>query len=305
MGFTLKNSLNLNKYYMLVSIRLKFFEQDKNQGLFMSYCERVKKKCENKRYTICDSNFLINFLNFCTYLKRQLHFRDFFKTFTHFLNLVCNCCEEEKFLCSKSVYDKEFNKTIYRKVKFLSKLESQIATRYFIENKKKIKAEYEKYLNYKSVDEKKLDELKVIANQYTRKKNKREIEKPDLSLFLLALEDMRKSTDHKFLIVTDDVSLYDFINHQKDIGEIELSRMRYTVFNIIPITAVSYLTTIFKCCKFQKIKEFDEFLFLKELKIDNERMRIQKCMTHYKWVQSIYPKVKAKKESIGKERVEA
>ncbi len=116
---------------------------------------------------------------------------------------------------------------------------------------------------------------------------------------------MKINPDHKFLLVTDDVSLYDFINYQKDIGEIELSCMKYTNFNIIPITAVSYLTTIFKCCKFQKIQEFDEFLFKKELKIGNERMRIQKCLAHYKWLQRVYPKVKGEKDLNGKKRVEA
>ncbi len=305
MIFVRKNNLNLNKYYILVFIRSKFFDQDKNRGFIISYCERIDKKCENKRYTICDSNFLINFLNFCTSFKRQLNFREFFKIFKHFLRLVCDCCQEDKFFCSKLVYDNEFNLTIYRKILFLTKLEKRIAFYYINENKKKLKSEYEKHLNYKSVDKKKLKELKVIADLYTKQKIKREIEIADLSLFLVALEDMRENIEHKFLIITDDVSLYDFINHQKDSGAIELSGMKYTIFNIIPITAVTYLTTIFICCKFQKIQEFDEFLFRKELMIDNERMRIYKCMAHYKWLQRVYPKAKGEKDLIGKRRAEA
>ncbi len=168
----MQNSLNLNKNYTLIFIEKKFYNKDKNQSLFMSFCDRVNEKCENKRYTICDSNFLINFLNFCTNLKKQLDFKDFFKIFSHLLKMVCECCEGDKFFCSKSVYDKEFNETIYKKVKFLLKLENQTAKRYLIENKNKIKAEYKKYLNYNSVDKKRLDELKVIADQYTIKKKK-------------------------------------------------------------------------------------------------------------------------------------
>lgn len=254
----------------------------------MSLCERIEDICENKRVTIFDTNFFINFLNFIT-RDRKRSYREVFTEFRDFLTLLFECADHE-IHCSQRVYDEEYKKTISIKVPYLKRLSG--------EYQRNFTNLIEGILNLKVINNDIINKIEELSNNFLEQKGiNRVVERNDLSLLLIALEILkRKKTTNSSLFVTDDTSLYSFINHINQQNHIELDGVVFKNLSIIPITCLSYMTTAFKCCKFEKLGELGKFFFEKRMKIENPKMREIKLKPFYNWWTIDYYKARSEKE---------
>ncbi len=256
----------------------------------LALCDRINRNCENKRTTIFDTNFFINYLNCITEnIKRP--YREVLKDFKIFIANLYEC-SNQKIYCSNQVFNEEYRRTISEKVPYLSVL----ARQYQMDFVNLIKNS----LNIKTINNNLIEPIEEISNMFLNQKGiSKIVEINDLTLLIAALEILKERIlANGLLFVTDDTSLYALINHINEENRIDLNGEVFNNLHIIPITALSYMTKVFKCCKFDNLEGFGRFFFMNNIKINNPKMRETKLTPFYSWSTNEYYNARTEKEKM-------
>jgi len=245
----------------------------------MSFCKRINRNCQNRRKTICDTNFFINFFKYIV-IKKKYRFRECINEFKKIMDrLSAKCWIDEKLYCSQKVYDEEFCRTLIFEVDFLNRLNRRDQNEFITLLKD--------YLIIKRNKKEALDDLNIIADDLKSKNEIGVVGRADLSLLFIALEDI-KANDSDFVIITHDESFYKMILLIKNGDPINLAGDTYNKFNITPITTLPYLTTTFKCCYFDDLKNLGINFLLRRSYIPNKKLKNKKLINTFDWISDVY-----------------
>lgn len=259
----------------------------------MSYCSRVDQNCENKRKIICDTNFLINFLNF---LANKLSFKywEVFKSFKKLMNCIKSCSIDGCIYCSTIVYEKEFKKTVFYKVPFLKKLDGIY--------QKKFESVINSSLNITTTNEYELSDLIQFSNDFTENNSLNLVGEEDLSLILIALMELEKDKNEEFLIVTDDENFRTVILEVSRSNSISLNTKLYTNLKIIPIRSLPFLTTTYKCCKYDDLEDYGKFFLWNISSLRGVHIKQRKFSITFDWIANGFNEArlhKSKNSEVG------
>lgn len=246
----------------------------------MSTCNRINANCDNKRMIICDTNFIINYLNYIISRNRTIGYRALLNKLNDFLDLICYCGINNTIYCSGKVFNEEYCGTIFRKVHKFQQLDRMA--------KDTIKQGIESHLTLSDVSDDSIQHLKVFSDDFTSSKRISPVHEPDLSLLIVALEKLKDNQSTKFLIITDDDSFYDFINYVKQMTSLTLGTTNFNKFNVIPITSTTFLTLVFRCCKFNELQEYEKFRVVSQQRIGDANIISGKYKKFADWVFNDY-----------------
>ena len=245
----------------------------------MSFCMRINENCQNRRKTIYDTNFFINFFKYIV-IKKKYRFRECINEFKSFMDRLSDkCWIDEKAYCSQKVYDEEFCRTLIFEVKLLNELNKR--------DQNEFKNLLRNYLIIKGHNEEALDDLKIIVNELRGRNEIGDVGRADLSLLYIALDDI-KAHESDFLIVTHDESFYKLILSIKNGDPINLAGITYNRFNLTPITTLPYLTTTFKCCNFADLEGLGINFLLRRSYIPNKNLKKKRLINTFDWIADVY-----------------
>ena len=219
----------------------------------MAHCDRINENCENKRYTIWDTNSFIFYMKYLSYKYEKNYFR-VRNGIERIINLLCNNCWVDNALyCSSRVLNREYMNTLFAEVSFLNNL-NRNDTQYF-------KTLFKKNLiNITVSNETALDDLYRKAEAFRRRRKLSEIDRRDLSLYFIALEGVRVNPSIHYIIVTGDDSFYEFILETQREGAIQIEGHRYDTSKVFTISLLAYFTPLYECCLYNELKELRYYI---------------------------------------------
>ncbi|MBA7526609.1 hypothetical protein ES705_18775 [subsurface metagenome] len=218
----------------------------------MAHCDRISKNCENKCYTIWDTNSFIFYMKYLSYKYRNnyYHIRNEIKRILDLLSN--NCWVDNAMYCSSRVLNREYMNTLFAKVPFLNNLNRN--------DEKYFKTLFRNSLINTTVsNETALDDFYRKAETFRRKRQLSEIDRRDLSLYYIALEGVRVNPSIQYIIVTGDDSFYEFILESQREG-IQIEGYRYDTSRVFTVSLLAYFTPLYECCLYNELKELRYYI---------------------------------------------
>lgn len=260
----------------------------------MGHCNRIRranKNCENKCYTIWDTNSFIFFMKFLSFKYRNNYYRIRRDT-DRIINLLCNnFCVDNALYCSTRVFNREYMNTLFAEVPFLNRL-NRNDQNYF-------KTLIRNNINNITVsNENALDDLYIKAETFRMRRGLSQIDKRDLSLYFIALEYVHNNLNTQHIIVTGDDSLYDFILETQREGSITLTGSRYDTSKVFTVSLLAYFTPLYECCLYNELKELRYFIVFKLTENLPRRVKERKFIKFLEWNDNRFALAKLIKEGI-------
>ncbi len=260
----------------------------------MGHCNRIRRanrNCENKSYTIWDTNSFIFFMKFLSYKYRNNYYRIRRDT-ERLLNLLChNCCVDNALYCSTRVFNREYMNTLFAEVPFLNNL-NRNDLNYF-------KTLIRNNINNITVsNEDALDDLYKKAEIFRMKRGLSKIDKRDLSLYFIALDDVPNNPNNQHIIVTGDDSLYEFILETQREGFVTLAGNRYDSSKVFTVSLLAYFTPLYECCLYNELKELRYFIVFKLTENLSRRVKERKYIKFLEWMDNSFALASLIKEGI-------
>ena len=258
----------------------------------MPYCSRIRKNCENRCITIVDTNAFIHYMQYLSETKySRSDFNHILGNFRNLINVISNNCSSGKLFASGLVLKEEYKKTFIFKVEFLNNLDRVYQSK-FIQI-------LEDNLKTREVNKKSLKSLKAIADKFSARRRSSSIDVRDLSLLLVALEEIKDHPNWKFLIVSGDDSFRKFISNIKSRREINLAGKRFNTFNVNGVILLTYLAHLFKCCQYNDLKDFRLDILKRVIEHKNVRVKNRKLEKYNKWIFEVFGPIYKEKDSLG------
>ena len=253
----------------------------------MGYCTRIRDNCENKCYTIWDTNSFINYMKYLTY-KDNNRYQVIYNDFQKFLKDLCNkCCSKQKLYCSETVLEKELKRTLFAEVPFLNNL-SQIKKYNFI-------ALIEQHLIIEKANRNLVNALRTISDDFTRNQLPK-VKGWDRTLLAVALQLINYNPNNQLVIVTSDNSFLKLISYLNSNNSYRINNLEYNTSNIRSISYLGYLTPTYRCCLFKDLHDlkFNDIL-RKSFIYDKKKKRIL-FENFFKWNDKVFSKADTAKQ---------
>jgi len=217
----------------------------------MVYCDRISRNCDNKCYTIWDTNSFIFYMKYLSYKYRKSRnkYYSIRNGIERIIDLLSNNCWVDNALyCSSRVLNREYMNTLFAEVSFLNNLNRNYQNYFKTLFRNNI-------VNITVSNETALDDFYRKAEAFRRRRQLSEIDKRDLSLYYIALEGVQVNPSIQYTIVTGDDSFYEFILETQREGIIEIDGYRYDTSRVFTISLLAYFTPLYECCLYNELKE--------------------------------------------------